>query len=104
MPESVTTLILDGIFGRPRRFGRLRDTIERSCGRAIIHPYDCTGRTPFEALARQLADAVRAAGTPVNLVGYSMGGIVIRSAHLLDPALPIRRAAFLNSPHAGSVV
>jgi triacylglycerol esterase/lipase EstA (alpha/beta hydrolase family) len=104
MSETVTTFILDGIFGRPRRFGRLRDVIERSVGPAVIHHYDSTGRTPFETLAGQLADAIRAAGTPVNLVGYSMGGIVIRSAHMLDPTLPIRRVAFLNSPHTGSLV
>ena len=104
MAETVTTFILDGIFGRPRRFGRLRDVIEKTVGPAIIHHYDSTGRTPFESLARQLADAIRAANTPVNLLGYSMGGIVIRSAHLLDPTLPIRRAAFLNSPHVGSLI
>lgn len=102
--STTTTFILDGIFGRPRRFGRLRDVIERSCGPAVIHHYDCTGRTPFEQLGAELADAIRAANTPVNVVGYSMGGIVIRSAHMLHPELPIRRAAFLNAPHAGSVV
>ena len=104
MTPPATTFILDGIFGRPRRFGRLRDVIERSCGPAVIHHYDCTGRTPFERLGDELADAIRAANAPVNLVGYSMGGIVIRSAHMLHPDLPIRRAAFLNSPHSGSVV
>jgi hypothetical protein len=39
----------------------------------------------------------------VNVLGFSMGGIVARVAHLVDPSIAIRRAVFLNTPHAGSV-
>lgn len=49
-----------------------------------------------------LAAEIRRRDCPVNLVGFSMGGLVIRAAHMLDPALPIRRVAFLNCPLRGS--
>jgi triacylglycerol lipase len=49
-------------------------------------------------------DEIHRCNQPVNLIGFSMGGLVIRAAHLIDPHLPIRRAAFLNSPHEGSIL
>src|SRR5882757_6132284 len=102
MPHS--TLILDGIFGRPRRFAALRRVLESTCGPTEIFHYNSTGFVPFETLAQRLCDRIRQINQPVNLLGFSMGGIVIRTAYLLDPTLPIRRAVFLNSPHAGSLL
>ena len=99
---GVETFILDGIWGRPRRWEPLRATLEDRVGPATIYRYDCSGFVSFEELGGQLATAIRSRGAPVNLVGYSMGGLVIRSAHLVDSSLPIRRAAFMNSPHGGS--
>jgi triacylglycerol lipase len=58
----------------------------------------------FEFLATQLIDRIRAINGPVNLIGFSMGGLVIRTACLLAPDLPVRRAAFLNTPHGGSIL
>lgn len=99
-----TTLILDGIFGRPSRFGAMRRVIEANCGPTEVFHYNASGFIPFERLAERFATRVRQIGQPVNVVGFSMGGIVIRTAHLLDPSIPIRRAVFLNSPHAGSLL
>jgi len=98
------TLILDGIFGRPARFTRLRRRLESTCGPTEVFRYNSTGFVPFERLAERLADRIRQMGQPVNLLGFSMGGIVIRTAHLLAPTLPIRSAVFLNTPHAGSLL
>ena len=100
MAES--TLILDGIWGRPWRWGRLRRRIVESGGAAEIFRYDCWGRVEFEELGRRLAGEIRQRGGEVNLVGFSMGGLVVRAAHLVDRTLPIRRAVFLNSPLRGS--
>jgi hypothetical protein len=97
-----TTLILDGIFGRPKRFDALRQVLEAQCGPTEVFHYNSTGFVPFERLAERLCRRIREIGAPVNLLGFSMGGIVIRTAHLVDPSIPIRRAVFLNSPHAGS--
>jgi pimeloyl-ACP methyl ester carboxylesterase len=99
-----TTLILDGIFGRPARFGAMRRVIEAQCGPTEVFHYNSTGFVPFERLAERLCARICEIGEPVNVLGFSMGGIVIRTAHLLDPLIPIRRAVFLNSPHAGSLL
>jgi triacylglycerol lipase len=100
-----TTLILDGIWGRPRRFARMRRAIERATeGPTEIFHYDVSGLTPFETLGQRLVDHVRSRGEALNLVAFSMGGIVARTAQLLDPDIPVRRAVFLNSPHAGTIL
>jgi hypothetical protein len=104
MESTTTTLILDGIFGRPARFKALRRVLDAAVGPTEVFHYNSTGFVPFEVLAARLADRIREIGQPVNVIGFSMGGIVIRTAKLIDPALPIRRAVFLNSPHAGSLL
>jgi pimeloyl-ACP methyl ester carboxylesterase len=101
MPPT-TTIILDGIFGRPKRFRALRRVLDDACGPTEIFHYNSTGFVPFETLAARLADRIRQVNAPVNVIGFSMGGIVIRTAKLISPTLPLRRAVFLNSPHAGS--
>jgi triacylglycerol lipase len=98
------SIILDGIWGRPHRWEPLRAALEARVGPAEIFYYDSSGKPTFEKLATQLIDRVRAIDQPVNLIGYSMGGIVVRTACLLAPDLPVRRAALLNAPHAGSLL
>src|SRR5262245_56272296 len=99
---AATTLILDGIFGRPRRFRRLRDELREVCGPAELFHYNCSGLIPFERLGRELVAAIRSVDGPVNIVAFSMGGIVARVARMMEPAMPIHRAVFLNCPHRGS--
>ncbi len=78
----------------------LRDRV----GPAEIFHYDATGLSSFDALGAKLANAIERYQRPVNLIGFSMGGLVIRAAHLLKPDLQIQRAAFLNTPHEGSML
>lgn len=99
-----TTLILDGIWGRPRRFEPLRRQIEQSCGPAEIFRYDASGAIPIERLGMDLGSQVQRCNGPVNLVAFSMGGIVARTAMLMNPALNLHRAVFINSPHHGSLL
>jgi pimeloyl-ACP methyl ester carboxylesterase len=101
---SSPSLILDGIWGRPRRWEPLRRGLANSVGPAEIFRYDSSGMPRFESLAEKLIARIRAINAPVNLIGFSMGGLVIRTAALLAPDLPIRRAVFLNTPHAGSLL
>ena len=98
------SIILDGIWGRPRRWEPLRAALDAHVGPAEIFHYDCSGMCTFETLAQRLVDRIREIDEPVNLIGFSMGGLVVRTARLLDPNLPVRRAAFLNSPHGGSML
>jgi hypothetical protein len=96
------THFLDGIFGRPARFAGMRRAVEAVVGPTEVFHYNATGFVPFETLAGRFIDRVGELDGPVNVVAFSMGGIVVRTAKLLDAALPIRRAVFLNVPHAGS--
>jgi hypothetical protein len=101
---NTASLILDGIWGRPRRWEPLRRALESRVGPAEIFLYDSSGMKRFEFLAEKLIERIRAIGQPVNLIGFSMGGLVIRTACLLAPDLPVRRAVFLNTPHRGSIL
>jgi pimeloyl-ACP methyl ester carboxylesterase len=98
------SLILDGIWGRSRRWEPLRRRIESHIGPAEIFEYDNSGMHRFEKLAAPLITRIRSINAPVNLVGFSMGGILARTACLLAPDLPVRRAVFLNTPHGGSML
>jgi triacylglycerol lipase len=82
----------------------LRAALADRVGPAEIFYYDSSGMPRFESLAAKLIDRIRDIGQPVNLVGYSMGGLVVRTACLLAPDLPVRRAVFLNAPHGGSIL
>jgi pimeloyl-ACP methyl ester carboxylesterase len=100
--SGVSTLIIDGIWARPPRWEPLRALIEQNVGLAQIFTYDSSGRVSFETLGRELATHVHAIQTPVNLIGFSMGGLLVRAACMLDSALRVQRVVFLNSPHRGS--
>ena len=98
------TIIIDGIWSRPWRWEPLRALIERRLGSAEVWKYDSTGRITFDELGKRLVEKVRQHDVPVNLVGYSMGGLVARAAHLVDPEVPVCRAVFMNAPHEGSLL
>jgi pimeloyl-ACP methyl ester carboxylesterase len=97
-----TTLILDGIWGRPRRWRGLARKIASRVGPADIYFYPSSGLTPLTDIGRQLADHIRSLDRPVHLVAHSMGGLVLRAAHRLDPTLPIGRVCFMCSPLNGT--
>ena len=104
MSAGRTTIFLDGIFGRPTRFRAMRRVLEAQCGPTEVFHYNATGFVPFERLAERLCERIRQIREPVNVVGFSMGGIVIRTAHVIDASIAIRRAVFLNCPHAGTLL
>jgi pimeloyl-ACP methyl ester carboxylesterase len=100
------TFILDGIWGRPRRWRKLAHLIEQRIGPAHLVRYDASGRSGLDALGLHLLNLIdqRAPNAPIHLVAHSMGCLVARSAHMQQPALNIRRAAMLNGPHDGSIL
>jgi len=97
------TYILDGIWGGHSRWERLRRSLEAAGGPGHIWRYNNSGLVSLEVLGAQLADMLRATDRPFNLVGYSMGGLVIREAMRQAPDLPLHRTALLHSPHGGSL-
>lgn len=101
---QVRTVILDGLWGWHTRWEPLRRKIEAGVGPCQIWHYDTTGFVSIEAMGRKLADDLRGLDGPFRLVGYSMGGIVIREAMRQAPELQLQRAVLLNSPHSGTIV
>jgi triacylglycerol lipase len=96
------TLIIDGIWGSHRRWERLRSRIDKEVGPCTIWQYDNSGRVSLEALGKALSAELRQLDSPVNLIGYSMGGLVIREALRQSPGAKVEKVALLNSPHRGS--
>lgn len=99
----MTTLILDGIWGLHARWEPLRCRIASRVGPARIWHYNNSGLLSLESLGSQLAAELRRINGPFHLVGYSMGGLIIREALRQDPTLPLQRSALLHSPHSGSL-
>lgn len=72
----------------------------------IISPQPSDGSVGIDVLARQLADTIAATvppATPLNLVGFSMGGLICR-AYLqqeLDTAR-VERLITIATPHQGT--
>lgn len=99
---GMTTFILDGIWGGHTRWEPLRIRLAREVGPTQIWRYDNSGRTSISTVAERLAKDLAGHGEAVHLVGYSMGGIVIREALRQRPDLAVGRAALLHSPHLGS--
>lgn len=99
-----TTWILDGFLGRPHRWEPLRRSVEREIGPCRIWRYDSTGRTPLEHLGASLREDLESTPGPANLIGYSMGGLVVREALRECPDSAARRVVTMNTPHQGTLV
>lgn len=101
---DMEVIIIDGILGTHWDLALLRHRLNREVGPSRIWRYDNSGGTSLEKIAARLASDLRATGRPFCLVGFSMGGLVIRETMRQAPDLPLRRAALLHSPHAGSLL
>ncbi len=101
---SAPTFILDGIWGTHARWEGLRKRLTSGGSDSTIWRYDNSGFKSLEAIGAKLAAELAAVDAPFNLVGYSMGGLVLREAIRQNPGLPLRRAVVLNSPHNGTAM
>jgi len=54
-------------------------------------------------LAREVRRFADAAGGPIDILGLSNGGLVIRAAFAADRALPVERVVTSGSPNAGTI-
>ncbi|MFZ4775284.1 MAG: hypothetical protein ACOYM3_07980 [Terrimicrobiaceae bacterium] len=100
----MTTYILDGIWGSHSRWEILRARIEKTIGPCRIWRYENSGCTSLKTLGTGFREELRKVKSPINLIGYSMGGLVVREALRSAQDLNIRRTAFLHCPHGGSLV
>jgi triacylglycerol lipase len=100
--KTIPTLLLDGIWGRPWRFHRFERELEQRCGPAEAYRYNSSGAVSLEELGATLAAWVRRRGQTINIIAHSMGGLVVRAAHLVDRQIAFHRVAFIHTPHRGS--
>jgi pimeloyl-ACP methyl ester carboxylesterase len=116
--DEMKTVLIDGWMGNHRRLERMRGNLVatsvsswmvesprthvRGYMETSIWRYDSSGRTSLEILGGQLGEYLRNLDEPFCAVGYSMGGLVLREAMRQAPELPLRRAAFLHTPHQGT--
>lgn len=103
LPDIV---LVHGIFDRPRVFDRLAARLSR--GERAVHAVALRSRwggLSIDAMATGLAEDVAdlAGRRPVDVVGFSMGGLVARFwAQRLGALERIRRLVLIGSPHAGT--
>ena len=98
------TLLLDGFLGWSWRLEYMRRNLGAASCPAEIWHYNTSGREDLETMGARLADHIHARNEEVNLVGYSMGGLVIRTALMQRPELRVARAVFLHTPHQGTLL
>ncbi len=96
------TWILDGFLGNSRRFEPLRRRVEAEVGPAEIWKYQTAGVTPIDRLARVFRDILSWESGPVNIIGYSMGGLVTRAALAGRPMPNLQKVVLLHVPHQGT--
>lgn len=97
-------IVVDGILGTPWDFLLLRKRLSREVAPTRVWRYDNSGLTSLEAAAAGLAAELKRARRPFSLVGFSMGGLVIREAMRQAPDLPLQRAVLMHTPNSGSLL
>jgi pimeloyl-ACP methyl ester carboxylesterase len=102
MSIETRTWILDGFLGNSKRLETLRQRVEDEIGPAEIWKYQTAGVTPIDRLARVFRDILAWETAPVNIIAYSMGGLVTRAALAGRPMPNLKRVVFLHVPHHGT--
>ncbi|MEO6053205.1 MAG: hypothetical protein ABIP97_04260 [Chthoniobacterales bacterium] len=96
------TWIIDGLGGWHTRWEPLRKRVEKAIGPARIWHYPSGGGVSLEVLGERLAEELGEAKGPFHLIGYSMGGLIVREALRVRPDLAVKRVVTLHTPHGGS--
>ena len=99
-PDARPVLLIHGIWNARLWLLPLARRLRAAGLDARIWGYRSVLDDPAHA-ARVLADTLRD-GPEVDLVGYSLGGLVALEALRLEPDLPVRRVLCLGSPLCGS--
>jgi triacylglycerol esterase/lipase EstA (alpha/beta hydrolase family) len=103
---ALPVLLVPGYGGDPASLSSLRAALAARGLAATVVALPGQGRGDLRASARVLAKAVAAAGSgPVDLVGYSAGGIVVRLYLAeLGGAARVRHVVMLGTPNHGTTV
>lgn len=104
---SETTVLVPGFNDDERVVAPLARSLERAGFATLcVAPQPSNGDAPIELLAKQLAAAIEnrlLPEQPLNLVGFSMGGLVCRTyIQLLGGLARTRRLITLATPHQGT--
>jgi len=97
-------ILVDGFQGSFWDLDLLRNRLAGGVAPTHIWRYNNTGFLSLEKAGAALVSELRTFHHPFDLVGVSMGGLVVREAMRQAPNLPLRKAVFLNSPHAGTII
>jgi triacylglycerol lipase len=100
-------LLVHGIYDTMAKFYRMKPYLER--GGLSVHSFNLVpndGKAPLSELAQQLDKHVRAtftAGQAIDLVGFSMGGLVSRYyIQRLGGIHRVRKFVTIGTPHRGT--
>lgn len=102
LTQTADAWLIPGRGGNTDQLKPLADALEQQGVTVrIVNIGDGTG--PVDSYGERLASAVTANSRPVDLVGYSAGGIIARKAAQLDGS-NIRRIVTVASPHNGTAL
>jgi triacylglycerol lipase len=103
VPDEVPVLLVHGYKGGPSQLEAISDQLERDGRRVVpvVLPQHGTGDLRFAAFA--IGIVARDLGAPrIDVVGFSLGGLVARSWLLMnDPNVEIRHLVMLATPNSG---
>ena len=100
--ERGRVLVVHGLWMNGLAMLPLARRLER-CGFAVTrHGYQSVRRGLREN-ARRLAAVCEKSGAPLNLVGHSLGGLLIMTMLHIHPQVRAHRVVLLGSPYANSV-
>lgn len=106
--QPVPLVLVHGLWDTPRLFRSLQAQLAERRGPLLIpHLPHGLGWTPLETLAGQLGTEIEAAfgpSQPLDLLGFSMGGVIARTwIQLLGGWRRTRRFTSVASPHRGTL-
>lgn len=106
--RPIHTILVPGWLDNVRTLGRLRTFLELAGHKAVIcSPQPSDGSAPIPRLSQQLADFIDggfAADEPINLFGFSMGGLINRYyLQKMDGWRRVRKFVTAASPHRGTM-
>jgi triacylglycerol lipase len=104
--QEIPVLLVHGFGGSASSMDRLEGALRGQGRRVVSVQLPRLGTGPIEQSSRAVADAVTETDAPrVDLVGFSAGGVVVRTyLHELEGASVTRRVVLLGSPNHGAEV
>lgn len=108
MTRPIHTILVPGWLDNVRTLGKLRTFLEVAGHKCLIcSPQPSDGSAPIPRLAEQLADFIDggfASDEPINLFGFSMGGLIHRYyVQKMDGYKRVRKLVTAASPHRGTM-